>query len=70
MGVHQYYLFIQWIPLYGNAVMYVCKLKFVKRDFVAKFAPREEQKASWFHHSLIRENFYYVISEAEFFILT
>ena len=42
----------------------------LQRDFVSKFAFREEHKASWFHNSLIRQNLYCVISEADFLIST
>ena len=43
MGVHQYnFLFNES----RFTVMHVRKWKFSKRDFVSKFAPREEHKAS------------------------
>ena len=35
---------------------------------MSKFAPREEHKANWYHHLLIRQILYCVISEAEFLI--
>ena len=60
MGVHQYYFFSM-----NRALR---KLKFEKkRDFVSKVAPRETHKASWFHHSRIRQNPYCVMYEADFF---
>ena len=37
-------------------------LMLVKRDIVSKIAPQEEHKASWFHHSLIRQNLFFILT--------